>query len=72
MWNPDFAIADYENQRIVKEDGTAIYADEIEFNQYACLNKSKIIELNSILRRARIYKQEKDFNKLMMRMNHPR
>lgn len=58
-WNPDFYVGDYEVQGIRSERGELVYSNEIRFNEFGCLHKTKIKELSEILRRARMPRKTK-------------
>ena len=58
-WNPDFYMSDYQNVAIVNEKGHVIYADQEEFNGFACLSEGKVKELAEILKKARMPRELK-------------
>lgn len=58
-FNPDFHIGDYERGGITGEDGVTIYADDPQFNQWACLHVTKVEELKTILQKAKIPKRKR-------------
>jgi len=57
-FDPDWHVGDYQNVAIVNEQGQFVFADESNFNNYACMSEQKVKELVTILSRARIPKQD--------------
>lgn len=57
-FDPDIHMSDYEMDSIVGEDGVYISCQEPEFNEYACMHKSKWIELKALLTRIRLSKKD--------------
>ena len=53
-FNPDAAMATYEDIGIVHEDGRFISCMAPEFNDYACMNVEKWKELKELLTRIRL------------------
>lgn len=53
-FNPDFYVGDSKSQSIISEHGEAVFCEDQQFEQFACLHEDKIKELKSILITARI------------------
>jgi hypothetical protein len=59
-WRPDFYIADYQTSSIVNENGIRVYADSPQFNDFACLGRSKVIELMQLLMQTDLPREDKE------------
>lgn len=66
-FNPDWHVGDFEQMAIVPESGPIVFADEENFNNYACMHKLKVQELKEILLRARLPRGQK--LKILERLN---
>lgn len=72
-FDPNFHIGDYEIMAIKDRNNNIVYSDQEEFNQYACMHETKVMELKEILRKARMPRKNKDktifhLDKLLIRM----
>lgn len=53
LFDPDFRVADHTLPGIVSENGEVIPANDIRFDNFACMSKEKIKELKQILMRTK-------------------
>jgi len=59
-FNPDFYVADFQNQSIVNENGIVVYTDTPQFSNFACMSKQKIVELMQHLMQTDLPREDKE------------
>lgn len=77
-FNPDFYVGDHATGSIVSERGDTVSADDPAFDEFACMHKTKIKELSTLLIRLKIprgaslkSKVAKEYQNLVERMPQP-
>lgn len=53
LFDPDFHVADHTIPGIVSENNEVIPANDIRFDDFACMSKEKIKELKQILMKSK-------------------
>ena len=58
-FDPQSYVGDYGTESIINRHGKRVMANEVFFNEFACMHKDKWMELRAILKRAKLPRRTK-------------